>query len=152
MHFYVCSSPSPFRLFFLPFLFLSFFLFEIGIASGAGLLLDIDVHATTISGQTRVEGLEMPFQFARLQTTDDDDEACQDETRLRELGTVRVGIRSSYALSFRSGLFFFFTSGSDMWVLFVLVLVLVLVLMLLVLLVFIVVVVVVGWNRYKSSG
>ena len=100
----------------------------------------------------------MPFQFARLQTTDDDDEACQDETRLRELGTVRVGIRSSYALSFRSGLFFFFTSGSDMWVLFVLVLVLVLVLMLVLLvllvlvLVLLIVVVVVGWNRYKSSG
>ncbi|KAF8518227.1 hypothetical protein JB92DRAFT_2903901 [Gautieria morchelliformis] len=63
-----------------------------GIASGAGLLLATDVHATTISGQTRWEGLESPFLFAKLRTTDNEAEACQDETRLRELGTVRVQI------------------------------------------------------------
>jgi hypothetical protein len=50
------------------------------------------VHATSISGHTRWEGLESPFLFARLRTTDDESQACQDETRLRELGTVRVGI------------------------------------------------------------
>ncbi|KAF8591175.1 hypothetical protein K439DRAFT_1065583 [Ramaria rubella] len=63
-----------------------------GIASGAGLLLATDMHACMISGQTRWEGLESPFQFARLKTTDDESEACQDEARLRELGTIRVQI------------------------------------------------------------
>lgn len=63
-----------------------------GIAAGSGLLLATDSHATMLSGQTRWEGLESPFQFARLRTTDDEAEACQDENRLRELGTIRVQI------------------------------------------------------------
>ncbi|KAF8525875.1 hypothetical protein BU17DRAFT_62434 [Hysterangium stoloniferum] len=61
-----------------------------GISAGAGLLLSTDTHATTISGQTRWENYESPFVFAKLRTTDDEDEACQDERRLRDLGTVRV--------------------------------------------------------------
>ncbi|KIJ51527.1 hypothetical protein M422DRAFT_65482 [Sphaerobolus stellatus SS14] len=61
-----------------------------GIAAGAGLLLPTDIHATSISGQTRWEGFEAPFVFAKLKTTDDETEACQDERRLRDLGTIRI--------------------------------------------------------------
>ena len=88
-----------------------------GIASGAGLLLDTDVHATTISGQTRWEGLESPFQFARLRTTDNDDEACQDEARLRELGTVRVRrIASSFVLHSDGNAYYICTQVQIEWV------------------------------------
>jgi len=61
-----------------------------GMAAEAGLLLPNDMRPTCISGQTRLEGIESPFMFARLRTTDDETEACRDERHLDDLGTIRV--------------------------------------------------------------
>lgn len=44
-------------------------------------------------GDTDLDGYEAPFLFTRLRTTDNEDEACQDEFRIRELGSVKVVIR-----------------------------------------------------------
>lgn len=71
----------------------------LGMAAGSGMLLARDTHAAMLSGQARREGFESPFLFARLKTTDDESEACRNENRLQELGTIRVCLVRSLSWS-----------------------------------------------------
>ncbi|GAA6062247.1 hypothetical protein JCM10212_001761 [Sporobolomyces blumeae] len=60
---------------------------------------DHDLYSASLSSPSRIShftGREastttvQPFLFGKLDTTDDDDEACEDEQKIKELGTIKV--------------------------------------------------------------
>lgn len=56
--------------------------------------------ASIRGGRTHLKDYEAPFLFARLRTTDNEDEACQDESRIRELGSIKVSHQFGWRILF----------------------------------------------------